>query len=176
MDNKKIILIACLFLLLLVGFMVPVLAEETTNQIYIFYSQSCSYADQAMLFLGQLISKYANLTIHSFATEDNQDNEKMFFLLAQSYGLDLNNLVYPTIFFSDQVWPGFDNNIARQIEQQVARCQQINCPSLADRIKIAQQDNNLISNDKVSVTNSPIFKIGIVLLVLILLIFLMTKL
>ena len=176
MDNKKIILTICLFLLLLIGFSSPILAEEKTNQIYIFYSQSCPYADQAMLFLGQLMSKYDNLAIHSFATEDNQDNEKMFYLLAQSYGLDLNNLVYPTIFFSDQVWAGFDNNIARQIEQQVARCQQINCPSLADRIKIAQQENNLISNDKINIFHSLIFKIAVVLSVIVLVIFLLVKL
>ncbi len=127
MRNK----ILFLFLLVFCGFLAAKISLADINRVdlYFFYDQDCPACGRAEIFLKQLKDTYPSLNLVNFEVFNNQENRKLYFTLANAYGLDSVEMAVPGIFISDKVFIGYDDFTGSQIRNEFLRCLNQKCPS-----------------------------------------------
>ena len=103
------------FLLILVslGFWQGALAQENT-EVNFFYSQTCPHCIKEKLFLEDLEQKYPEIKVNKLLVSENVDILQQFY---QEYDVPREEFGFvPITFIKDRYFLGFDEEIAKKIE------------------------------------------------------------
>ncbi len=114
----------------------PVSAETETEPpqviIYIFWGDGCPHCAKAKEYLEMLDRTFSQVEIRSFEVWDNQENQALFYEMAQAF--DFSPRGVPTIFIGDYHWEGFGDSTSEQIEEVLQYCLQVNCKDAGEGI------------------------------------------
>ncbi|HZU86347.1 MAG TPA: thioredoxin family protein [Anaerolineaceae bacterium] len=94
--------------------------------IYFYWGEGCPHCAEAKPFLAELQKRYPQIELRAYEVWNNPDNQNKFQLMSQSYGFEAQYV--PTIFIGEKYWVGYSDQIASEIEAQVAACAVSACP------------------------------------------------
>lgn len=104
--------------------------------IYLFWGDGCPHCERARPVLAQIAERYEGVELQEFEVWNNPDNQARFLEFAAKYGMEASGV--PTIFLGTKYWVGWTDQIAKDVELQVARCLKDGCPDpLVDDIQAA---------------------------------------
>ncbi|MCM8763125.1 MAG: thioredoxin family protein [Candidatus Omnitrophica bacterium] len=137
MKNKKTFLLtAFVFALILLSFYNPhmAFAQKKGNKviIYFFWGDGCPHCEHEKPFLEKLKQNYPQVEIKAYETWHNKENLKLYFQLGQAFGV--KELSVPATFLGDNVWRGYNDTIAQQIEAKVKNCIEHGCVDAITKI------------------------------------------
>ncbi len=96
--------------------------DETSNKIKLVYfgRPGCPYCVKMQLFLDELQQEHPDLVIERY---EIRENIELFFEYAEKYDLDVDNgISIPVVFTSEEVFVGYNENIAKEINDCVDVC------------------------------------------------------
>lgn len=127
MKTKNAFLFAILLLFFLLGvFMAPADAQtsspEATEKVilYFFWGDGCPHCAKEEIFLDTLRKKYPQLEVKSYEVWHNRVNALFFSYMAESAGIPSTGV--PVTFINTEVFAGFDDRKAREIESRIQYC------------------------------------------------------
>jgi thiol-disulfide isomerase/thioredoxin len=129
-------------LILLGAFMLPAPAQtsspEATEKVilYFFWGDGCPHCAKEEIFLDTLRKKYPQLEVKSYEVWHNRANALFFSRMAESAGAASSGV--PLTFVNTEVFTGFDERKALQIESMVRDCVR-NRNSCADPLEITDR-------------------------------------
>jgi thiol-disulfide isomerase/thioredoxin len=104
--------------------------------IYLFWGDGCPHCESAKPVLVQIAEKYEGVELQQMEVWYNEDNQKKFQEFAAMYGFEASGV--PTTFLGTKYWVGWNEQIAAEVELQVAKCLKEGCPDpLVDDIGAA---------------------------------------
>lgn len=95
-------------------------AENKPLIIYFFWGDGCPHCEKEKAFLNSLKKKYPKLQIKDYEVWHNQAPRQLLFTMSQSYGINPSGV--PVTFIGDKAFVGFNEEIAKQIEQVLKSC------------------------------------------------------
>ncbi|MBI2135665.1 hypothetical protein HYU06_01180 [Candidatus Woesearchaeota archaeon] len=98
--------------------------EETRDKVklhYFYWEKECAACESEKLFLDKLREKYPQVEYDSYKIDLSSSKSYTYFVVS--------NLKQgkPTIFLDDKIWIGYDEDIAREIENKVKDCLEKGC-------------------------------------------------
>jgi thiol-disulfide isomerase/thioredoxin len=127
MKTKNTFLLVILLLFILPGvFMVTAAAQtsspEATEKVtlYFFWGDGCPHCAKEEIYLDKLRKKYPRLEVKSYEVWHNRVNALFFSHMAESAGIPSTGV--PVTFIHTDVFAGFDERKAREIEDRVRYC------------------------------------------------------
>lgn len=127
MKTKNAFLFVILLLFFLLGvFMAPADAQtsspEATEKVilYFFWGDGCPHCAKEEIFLDTLRKKYPQLEVKSYEVWHNRVNALFFSYMAESAGIPSTGV--PVTFINTEVFAGFDDRKAREIESRIQYC------------------------------------------------------
>jgi thiol-disulfide isomerase/thioredoxin len=93
--------------------------------IYFFWGDGCPHCENEKKFLAELKKKYPKLEVKDYEVWYNRENAKLFIQITNAYGTKPSGV--PTTFIGDEIFVGFTENIAREIEDRLQYCLQRGC-------------------------------------------------
>jgi thiol-disulfide isomerase/thioredoxin len=123
---------------------IPTRAQDTPAQpvyLYFFWGQGCPYCHMEQLFLEELVARYPQVIIRDYEVYHSEVNRIYWSRMLAVHGREPGGV--PTTFIGDRYWVGFSDNVARQIEAQVALCLQNPCANPGSGI-VPQPDDDLM--------------------------------
>jgi cytochrome c biogenesis protein CcdA/thiol-disulfide isomerase/thioredoxin len=134
------------------------LSQETnTAVLYLFWGDGCPHCTAENQFLGELKGKYPALELRSFEVFNHDDNRQLFSDLVKAFGQEAKSV--PTTILGDNIWIGFSESIAKDIESRVAYCLEYQaCPDPTKRLS----DDSLAVLEQPSATNLELPLLGTV--------------
>ena len=118
-----------LLLIILVLCLVPIVSADT--DVYLFYGDGCPHCEQLMEFLDTL--DYENINIIEKEIYFDEDNRNLFFQMAEDYGVEVSGV--PTVFIDGQVFVGFSDEIAEELELAISQCSINDCTDSSDIVE-----------------------------------------
>lgn len=123
-------------LLLLILLLTPLLEFDTrllqaqrgqSNQvvIYIFWGEGCPYCRAELTFLTGLQETYPQIIVRAYEVYHSEPNRRYLSQMLSEHNLEPTGV--PTTFINNRYWIGFNEIVARQIEQTVAACLETAC-------------------------------------------------
>lgn len=130
--NKRVVLTACIFCLLLSP--AVALADENVSRVpvYFFWGDGCPHCVHEKVFLEELNNKIPAVDVHSYEVWFHPENKKFYENLSKAYGTISGGV--PATFIGDKVWVGYNEQRGREIEAKVSSCLQAACIDPADQI------------------------------------------
>lgn len=127
-----------IFLLLLTGLLLLGCQPEkevqfTENEdsgsvvLYYFWGDSCSHCAEAKPWLEDLDRRFPDLAIRAYEIWHSETNQAYYTQMADAYGLPAGGRGTPTFFLGQQVWVGYNEAIANQIEAAITACRTQGC-------------------------------------------------
>jgi glutaredoxin len=93
--------------------------------IYLFWGEGCPHCAKAKPYFEKLATIYPEIQLHSYEVYYDAENQKLFSLMAEKYGLE--QLAVPTIFIGDKYLQGYSEEYNSSIEAVVVQCIQNDC-------------------------------------------------
>ena len=126
----------CLVALAFVAWSIPVRAQSPAPEhpvtIYLFWGEGCPHCAKAKPYYESLEAKYPGLTLKTFEVYYDEDNQQLFVLMAQKFGLE--QLGVPTMFIGPHYLQGYSEEMNEAIEQAVVHCLENGCADAAEGI------------------------------------------
>ncbi|MFP4345811.1 MAG: glutaredoxin family protein [Anaerolineales bacterium] len=94
--------------------------------LYFFWGEGCPHCAQQKPFLDELGERYPNLEVRSYEIYRVEENRELFLEMAATVGFEARAV--PTTIVGERHWVGYSEEIAREIEAQVAACSASGCP------------------------------------------------
>jgi thiol-disulfide isomerase/thioredoxin len=116
------------------GSLVPIPAGSVG--VYFFWGDGCPHCAQAEPFLHSLAQKDPRIVLRPYEVWYHPDNKAVFQALAKNAGFEAKYV--PTIFIGARYWVGYDEQIAREIENAIAACLENGCADPGAGIVSAQ--------------------------------------
>ncbi|MBW2995082.1 hypothetical protein KY312_01915, partial [Candidatus Woesearchaeota archaeon] len=135
---KRTIILLVTFLLL-----VNFAAAQNTINLHAFYGQGCPHCGGLLDFLDGIKDKYPNLNIQEHEVYFNDEERLLFEQMSASFGTEIGGV--PTVFIDDKVIVGFNNAIGESIENEIKRCEKIDCGDPLN--KVASNETLLVTGD-----------------------------
>ena len=142
----KIFFISFLFFLLVSTNAAP----KNPVDLYFFYGENCPYSQKMKAFLTELIQEHKNINLKEFEVFFNRQNQDFLFLLARAYGEDLTEITAPIVMIGDKIFKGYDPYLASQLRNEVLKCENLGCPSPAEKLKKNTSPPHSLKNFKSS--------------------------
>jgi len=95
-------------------------AENKPLILYFFWGDGCPHCAKEKEFLNSIKKKYPQLQIKDYEVWHNQAPRQLLFTMSQSYGINPSGV--PVTFIADKAFVGFNEEIAKQIEQTLKYC------------------------------------------------------
>jgi thiol-disulfide isomerase/thioredoxin len=124
--KNTFLLVMLLQAFLLASFMVPSAAQssapEATEKVILlfFWGDGCPHCAKEEIFLDTLSKKYPQLEVRSYEVWNNRANALFFTRMAESAGIPSTGV--PLTFINSDVFAGFDDRKALEIESSVQLC------------------------------------------------------
>lgn len=138
---------------------------NNTFVLYEFYGEGCPHCAQLNSVLEEHAGNYPLLKINRYEIYHNQNNQRLFEYLAESYGANVQGV--PTVFINDKVIVGFNDNIKESITEEIEYCQSNSCEDPINRL--GENMTEIIANGTVinpvrpeSLTNFKIISLAVV--------------
>jgi glutaredoxin len=93
--------------------------------VYFFWGDGCPHCAQAEPFLNSLAQKDPRIVLRAYEVWYHPDNKAIFEAMAKNAGFEAKYV--PTIFIGARYWVGYDEQIAREIENAIATCMENGC-------------------------------------------------
>lgn len=120
-------------------------AQDEKIDVYLFYGVGCPYCEKMDIFLDELTEENQYLEIHKY---EINSNIKLFFQLAQKYGLDIKeNVRIPVVFIHEKVYVGYNREIAESIKEYVDQCVQEICLAPTEKKEGTETTHTIGSGD-----------------------------
>jgi thiol-disulfide isomerase/thioredoxin len=114
----------------------PVFAQTLTpaNKVYIyfFYGEGCPHCAKAKPYFEGLAASHPEIELVSFEVYYSEENQLLFSLMAQHYGID--SFAVPTIFIGPYYLQGYSEEINPQFEEIINACIASACPDLGEGV------------------------------------------
>ena len=94
--------------------------------LYFFWGDGCPHCAQQKPFLEELNQRYPNLEVRAYEIYNVPENRDLFLKMAEAVGFEARAV--PTTIIGAEYWIGYSEEIAREIEAQVAACGTSSCP------------------------------------------------
>lgn len=98
---------------------------EKRVYIYIFWGDGCPHCAKAKQYFETLVPKYPELVLRDFEVYYNSDNQKLFLLMMQKYGVEQSYV--PTIFIGHFYLQGYSEAADPEIEKAINYCLENGC-------------------------------------------------
>ncbi len=110
-------------------------AGATNNEtvLYFFKMKGCSHCAEEEPFLEELQEKYPSLVVVDKEIRSNQENLELMKKMGEEYGREIRGV--PATFIGEDVWVGFTEKIATQIEEKVEYCSENSCVNPMVKLK-----------------------------------------
>ncbi len=96
----------------------PVGPDPVPVLLVLFYGDGCPYCAAERAFLADLQDEWPSLEVVAYEVWNDAENRDLFRAVAAEHGIEARSV--PTTFLAGQVWVGFDDTVADQIEAAVA--------------------------------------------------------
>jgi thiol-disulfide isomerase/thioredoxin len=127
---------------------ISIARETNTAVLYLFWGEGCPHCEAERQFLDALMKKYPDLGLRSFEVFNNSSNRQLFSDIANAFGQEARSV--PTSILGDNIWVGFSEQIASDIENRVAYCLEYQaCPNPSKRLS----GDSLVVLEQPSTTN-----------------------
>jgi cytochrome c biogenesis protein CcdA len=105
-----------------------VIAQEEPIElpVYYFWGDGCPVCSEQKPFMDELVQKYPQVKFYSLEVWYVQENQDLFFAIAEKHGFEPRGV--PTTFIGDQVWVGFRDHMKAEMEAAVVNCIANGCP------------------------------------------------
>ncbi len=100
--------------------------------VYFFRGEGCPHCEHEKVFLDALSKKYPRLVINSFEVWRNQSNRSFFQGMTKSAGMKSTSV--PVTFIDKEVFIGFSENTAKDIENRIKYCIENPCIDPVERL------------------------------------------
>ena len=124
-----------LVLLLITALPSAAKSQDQANKkviIYFFRGSGCPHCEHEKIFLDTLSNKYPRLVVESFEVWNNQSNRSFFQSMTKSAGMKSTSV--PVTFIDKEVFIGFSENTARDIESRIRYCIENPCIDPVERL------------------------------------------
>lgn len=98
---------------------------ENRVYIYFFWGDGCPHCAKAKQFFENLLPKYPEVVYRDFEVYYNSDNQKLFLLMMQKYGVEQSYV--PTIFIGHFYLQGYSEAADPEIEKAINYCLENGC-------------------------------------------------
>jgi len=115
--------------MLIVLCVIPLVSADT--DVYIFYGEGCPHCEKLMEFLDTL--EYENINYIYKEIYFDEENRDLFFQMAEQYGVEVSGV--PTTFIDGQVFVGYSESIAEDLEAAIALCSEEGCSDSSDVVQ-----------------------------------------
>jgi cytochrome c biogenesis protein CcdA/glutaredoxin len=117
------------------------LEDETIVDVVFFYGTGCPHCARLELFLDDIKEEY-NLNIVDYEVYSNQSNRDLATKMAEEYGDSFRGV--PMTFIGDEIFIGFSNEIAEEIEAKIQSCLEECCDSPIEKLKLCETKESTI--------------------------------
>ena len=100
-------------------------ASQSAVPIVLFTAANCPHCAQGGAFLRTLANRNPGIQIREYEIWGHPKNVQLLLDLCRTF--DRETFSTPAIFIDDQVWFGFSDDIAREVETAVGRCAVAGC-------------------------------------------------
>lgn len=146
--KKLVLLFIALFLVL------PCVDALEKVDVYVFYGKGCPHCNRVLDFLDSIKSSYPSMNIVEHEIYFNEESRLLFWQMADAFNVEIGGV--PTIFIDEKVIVGFDNAIARLLEDEIKRCIAEGCVSPSKKLEEeAVEDEALMIEGESSPTEDP---------------------
>ena len=114
-----IVLVTIIFTLITLTAVNPIVSGAETV-LYFFKSKGCSHCAKAEPFIANLENKYTLLTVIEKEISTSTENVQLLRNMGEAYGREVRGV--PAFFIGDDLWVGFSEKIANQLEEKVKSC------------------------------------------------------
>ncbi len=88
--------------------------------LYLFWREGCPHCEKEKEFLYSIKKKYPKLEIRDYEVISNLASRELLMTMSKSYGINPSGV--PVTFVGDKGIVGFDEEVARQIEDTIKAC------------------------------------------------------
>ncbi len=100
-------------------------ASQPAVPIVLFTAANCPHCAEGGAFLRTLANRHSRVQIREYEIWGHPENVQLLLNLCRTFGRETFST--PAIFIDDQVWFGFSDDIAREVEAAVGRCAVAGC-------------------------------------------------
>ncbi len=111
---------------------VMAVAVSASVELHYFWSRGCPECAVMSTFLEGLQERYPELEIRRHEVLYDSDNWRLMKGMADAYNKDTTRV--PMVFVGDEATVGVGANVELVIEEEVARCLEVGCPSPMERV------------------------------------------
>lgn len=122
-----------IIIVLLALFSSSVSAASGETVIYFFKMKGCPHCADEEPFLEELQEKDPSLVVVDKEVLGNEENLELMKTIGKEYGREIRGV--PTTFIGEDVWVGFSEQIASQIEEKVKYCTENPCVNPMVKLK-----------------------------------------
>ena len=115
-----------LLLVICAGLFFPKVAQAQTSVpnhpvvIYMFWGDGCPHCEAARQFINNLRRQSSNIELRAYEVWYVPENQQLFKDMCTTYGFEARYV--PTILIGDRYWVGFNETIAKEIEEAIKTC------------------------------------------------------
>lgn len=133
MSTKYRLLIASTLLIISSSiFVSSASAQRQSIDILFFYGMGCPHCARMETFLTDLTQKNPTVNVQGYETYFNDESRQLFQDLMSSLGQDIRAV--PTTLVGNQIFVGFSDKIAKEIEEKIEACAITPCQSALNAI------------------------------------------
>ena len=116
------------------GMFFPKVAQAQTSVpshtvvIYMFWGDGCPHCEAARQFINSLKIKFSNIELKAYEVWYVPENQQLYKDMCTTYGFEARYV--PTIFIGDHYWEGFNETIAKEMEDAIKACTTNGCSTL----------------------------------------------
>lgn len=101
------------------------LQDDKPVVVYFFWGDGCPYCAKEKPFLEDLQGRYPNLEVRAYEVWYDEGNQALLKKMAAAVGFEVRGV--PVTVIGERSWIGFSDQIAQEIEEQVAACSDAGC-------------------------------------------------
>jgi len=128
---RRLLLAAIVFALQAASSLAHAQAASTVDLV-MFYGRGCEYCAAMQQFLQTVEKEHPELRINSYEVYFDNENARLFSQLAAAYNTEISGV--PTIFLGENVFVGFSQDIASDLQANIRTCIVQGCAAPLTRI------------------------------------------
>jgi len=101
-------------------------------RVHIFTAEGCPHCIEAKPFFEELKERHPEIDLLEYDVWGDRQNFELMVAVGKAVGC--STVSTPTLVIGEQVWFGFDSDIANEIEAAVVRCSQQTCRDLIGKL------------------------------------------
>lgn len=111
-------------------------SDENSPQVVInfFWREGCSHCADETPVLQGLVEKYPQVELKAYEVSQTSANLDYFFALGNALGFATDGV--PVTIIGDQVWTGYIDSYAAEMETALTTCMTSGCPDPSDALSI----------------------------------------